>query len=91
MCIARDRRGNPIDFDWPPELVELSEEHKRVVRQFEEERRKQLEAEPLQGLRGSLAIGWQCPNCGNAHAPDVATCPDPPKGGSLRGRLTGSV
>ncbi len=23
-------------------------------------------------------FGWQCPNCGKAHAPSVATCPEPP-------------
>lgn len=22
-----------------------------------------------------LPSGWQCPNCGRAHAPDVKTCP----------------
>lgn len=21
--------------------------------------------------------GWNCPNCGKAHAPDVKTCPEP--------------
>jgi uncharacterized OB-fold protein len=24
-----------------------------------------------------LLQGWQCPNCGKAHAPDVKTCPEP--------------
>lgn len=23
--------------------------------------------------------GWQCPNCGKAHSPDVKTCPESPK------------
>jgi hypothetical protein len=23
--------------------------------------------------------GWQCPNCGRAHAPSVLTCTEPPK------------
>jgi uncharacterized OB-fold protein len=31
--------------------------------------------------------GWQCPNCGKAHAPDVPTCPEAPRHGSLRERL----
>lgn len=40
------------------------------------------------GLRGpGTPAGWQCPNCGKAHAPDVSTCPEPARGGSLRDRL----
>lgn len=23
------------------------------------------------------SAGWQCPNCGRAHAPSVQTCPEP--------------
>jgi hypothetical protein len=28
-------------------------------------------------------MGWLCPNCGKAHGPDVATCPEP-AGANLR-------
>lgn len=67
---------------------ELTGEKKKAVQEFEDERKRQLEAEPLRGLRGPAArSGWQCPNCGGAHAPDVNTCPEPPRGGSLRERL----
>lgn len=69
-------------------LDELTPEQKDNVREFEEKRKRQLEAEPHGGLRGaSMRSGWQCPNCGGAHAPDIATCPEPPRGGSLRERL----
>lgn len=40
----------------------------------------------------ALPMGWQCPNCGKAHAPDVKTCPAPPKpkpeSGWVRGQRT---
>lgn len=49
---------------------------------------RELETDPPRGLRTSpLPSGWHCPNCGRAHAPDIATCPEPPKGGSLQERL----
>lgn len=66
---------------------ELTDEQKRAVEEFGEERKRQLEAEPVRGLRPSPSVGWQCPNCGSAHSPDVHSCPEPPKGGSLRERL----
>jgi hypothetical protein len=44
--------------------------------------------DPPHGLNGPSPVsGWQCPNCGSAHAPYVPTCPEPPRGGSLRERL----
>lgn len=62
---------------------ELTEEQKEVVRKFGE-----FDADPPRGLRGpDKRSGWQCPNCGGAHAPDIATCPEPPRGGSLRERI----
>jgi hypothetical protein len=67
---------------------ELTDEQKKAVQEFDEERKRQLESEPPRGLRGSaMRSGWRCPNCGGAHAPDVATCPEPPRGGSLAERL----
>lgn len=59
-----------------------------ILAKIRDERDKALEADPPRGLRPvSIPSGWQCPNCGRAHAPDVATCPEPPRGGSLRERL----
>lgn len=66
---------------------ELTDEQKRAVQEFGEERQRQFDADPPKGLRGTPAHGWQCPNCGSAHGPDIATCPEPPRGGSLRERL----
>ena len=73
-------------------LDELTEEQKKAVQEFGEERQRQLDAQRPHGLRPPAdgvpkAFGWQCPNCGGAHAPDVPSCPEPPKGGSLRERL----
>lgn len=69
----------------------LSPEHAKEIDEWLELRRKQLNAEPLRGLRRTVSeSGWHCPNCGGAHAPDVHSCPEPPeppKGGSLRERL----
>lgn len=66
---------------------ELTEEQKESIRKFGEERQKQLDTEPHRGLRPPLSVGWKCPNCGGAHSPDVPSCPEPPRGGSLRERL----
>ena len=78
MCVAQHRYGP---------LVGLTEEGMLAVEEFVKERRKQFEDDPPRGLRGIAVAGWQCPNCGRAHAPDVATCPEMPRGGSLRERL----
>jgi hypothetical protein len=82
MCVAKHRYG-PIGGDYQ----DLTEDQLKGVKEFDEARRKQLEAEPLRGLRGVPSSGWSCPNCGGAHGPHVSTCPEPPKGGSLRERL----
>ena len=66
---------------------ELTETQKKAVQEFGEERQRQFDADPPRGLRGPSPRGWQCPNCGSAHAPDIATCPEPARGGSLRERL----
>lgn len=81
MCVAQHRYGVLAGLD------ELTDDQKRGVREFGEERQRQFDADPPKGLRGTVGSGWQCPNCGKAHAPDVATCPDPPRDGSLRERL----
>lgn len=39
------------------------------------------------GFTSFTAVGWHCPNCGRAHAPDVKTCPEPVRDGSLRDRV----
>jgi hypothetical protein len=44
---------------------------------FQKERVRQFEDDPPRGLlppSGTVG-GWQCPNCGSAHSPDIATCP----------------
>lgn len=70
------------------DCYELTEEQKRAVHEYSEERRRQLDAEPRRGFRReALVEGWYCPNCRNCHGPHVATCPDPPALGSLRERL----
>jgi len=67
---------------------ELTDDQKKLIREFGEERQRQFDAELQHGLRRTIAVsGWQCPNCGKAHAPDVSTCPEPARGGSLRERL----
>lgn len=68
-------------------LTTGTDEQKRAVQEFGEERQRQFDADPPKGLRGTPAHGWQCPNCGSAHGPDIATCPEPPRDGSLRERL----
>lgn len=91
MCVLKHRYpltslNDPLDF------TRLTEAQERAIEKFIEDRKRDLDAIPPRGLRpiGTVS-GWQCPNCGNAHAPDVMTCPDPPRGGSLRKRLTGTV
>lgn len=77
VCVIRNRYGH-----------ELSDEAKQMVQEFGEERKRQLDAKPQRGLRGPVTgAGWQCPNCGGAHGPHVATCPEPPRNGSLRERV----
>ena len=70
---------------------ELTDEQKKALQEFVEERWRQFDADLSRGLwpphGAPTPSGWQCPNCGKAHAPDVATCPEPPRGGSLRERL----
>ena len=68
---------------------ELTDEQKKAVQEFDEERKRQFEADPPRGLSRtySASLAGQCLSCGGAHAPDVATCPEPPRGGSLRERL----
>jgi uncharacterized OB-fold protein len=78
MCVAQHRYGP---------LVGLDEDGFLAIEKFVEERKKQFDADLPRGLRSASAAGWQCPNCGRAHAPDVATCPEMPRGGSLRERL----
>lgn len=80
MCVLRNRWGQVG-------LESLTEDAKQALELFGEDRRKQIDADPLRGLRGIQASGWRCPNCGSAHAPDVHTCPEPPRGGGLRDRL----
>lgn len=103
MCVIRHRYGPIGDFFMGNEDVPLTpDEIRRGARRildgmrpvdpaelqpFIDERKRQLEVEPQIGLRPSLSSGWQCPNCGSAHAPDIATCPEPPRGSSLRERL----
>ena len=62
-----------------------------ALKPFLDERRRQFVADPPRGLRrpesAPLSAGWQCPNCGRAHGPDVATCPESPRDGSLRKRI----
>lgn len=82
MCIAQHRFNI-----WSRGAQELSDIEKSAVQQFEEDRQLQIRNDPPRGLQPSPSFGWQCPNCGRAHAPDVGTCPDPPRGGSLRERL----
>jgi rubrerythrin len=65
-------------IDWRMEFRAL---HRRLEEKLSQ---GQFDAEP----RGpDTSAGWQCPNCGGAHAPDIATCPEPPRNGSLWERL----
>jgi len=71
---------------------ELTEEEKRAVEEFGDERQRQFDEDPGRGLRPHVhphpaRAGWYCGNCKNYHSPDVHTCPEPPRGGSLRERL----
>jgi hypothetical protein len=72
-------------------LDKLSPAEVAQIEEWGAERRRELDAEPRRGLRrpetAPLSAGWQCPNCGRAHSPDVPTCPEEPRGGSLRERL----
>lgn len=91
MCLARNRRGEPIIgasiFDKFPEARKLTDEEKEIVRKFKDFRQRQFDANPPRGLRPSTGQGWQCPNCGKAHGPEVTTCPEPPRDGSLKNRI----
>jgi len=78
MCVLRNRYG----------AEPLTEDELQSIENFIEERKKELGQLKPVGLRpGYLPQGWQCPNCGTAHSPDISTCPEPPRGGSLRERL----
>jgi hypothetical protein len=80
MCLSVNSRGQIGDPLTPDQLKELED--------WFLDRKKQLESEPHRGMKREAAgIGWMCPNCGNAHGPETVTCPEPPKGGSLRQRL----
>lgn len=84
MCLVNRRYGPIGDFFG---IEGISPVDPAELQPFLDERKRQLEAEPQRGLRPGPSYGWHCPNCGSAHAPDVATCPEPPRGGSLRERL----
>ncbi len=85
-CQCQHNKCDCMKFE-PKTSAALTPEEKKAVQEFYEERKRQFDAEPVRGLRPSPSVGWQCPNCGGAHAPDVSSCPEPPKGGSLRERL----
>lgn len=101
MCIARNRFGRECLSDFVMGDGVLSSEELGLfdsikgllsvdpteLKPFEDERKRQFEANPPRGLKPTLAQGWHCPNCGGAHAPDMHSCPEPPRGGSLRERL----
>lgn len=60
-----------------------------VLEEWINERKRTLDLEPRRGLKSdSVEVGWRCPNCGGAHGPQISTCPEEPRGGSLRERLS---
>jgi hypothetical protein len=82
----RDFTMGPVDK--PLTSEEIVQKAKIILGDIRDERDRDLETNPPRGLRPvSRPSGWQCPNCGSAHAPDIATCPEPPRGGSLRERM----
>jgi hypothetical protein len=86
MCIVTTRHGSDIQG-------ESFESEIDSIEDFLKERKRQFEVDPPRGLRhpeSAPSAGWQCPNCGRAHGPEVSTCPEPPKGKGLRDRI-GSI
>ncbi len=84
MCQLRDRQGNVLD-----RLDPLTEDQATQLKEFLHTRKQELEQIPHRGLR-PVAVeptGWLCPNCGRAHSPDTATCPEAPRGRGLRDRV----
>lgn len=63
----------------------LDEERRSILQELQEQADKGARPNGLRPMH--LGPGWQCPNCGKAHGPQVATCPEEPTGGSLRERL----
>lgn len=74
-------------MDCMKDTVPLTDEQKKAFQEFEEQRKIDLESYPNRGLIGPGLPGWSCPNCGGAHSPTTRSCPEPPRGSSLRKRL----
>jgi hypothetical protein len=67
---------------------DLSEIDPREFDAFERQREIDLKDVGKRGLRRPQSVaGWYCGNCRNFHAPDVHTCPEPPRTGSLQERI----
>jgi hypothetical protein len=65
----------------PLSSEEITRRARGIIAQITDDHRRNLKENPPRGLRRAVAgTGWQCPNCGSAHGPDVATCPEPPRG-----------
>ena len=103
MCLADFRMGPSVQPATPAEfrrrvdgilasIEGMDPVDPELLKPFLDERKSQFESDPPRGLRRPettpLVAGWMCPNCHSAHAPDVHSGPEPPRGGSLRERLS---